>query len=183
MAAKKLARDHFSFYCWILCVVAVLSLSGFVSWICLTPRNPTFGLFLHPGNASSPKSSMIIDLEVTNPNKRMGVYYNEIMLEILGGGNFSIRRNSNPGFYQGFGNVTTLPIHVHDSGELWQGTMDLVIKVETDVWFRIMKWKTKTHHIEYKERFNSSKISGVNEAFSGVKNVDLQNATRNGAGN
>ncbi|KAL0442891.1 UNVERIFIED_CONTAM: hypothetical protein Slati_2011800 [Sesamum latifolium] len=192
MARRKLDRDQLGMYCWFFSVVTVLSLAGVVSWLSLTPKNPGFRISdlrfpdfknhsIHL-NVSVPNNSIIFDLEISNPNKRMGIYYSGINLALYRGGGV-VGTNSIPAFYQGYRNRTLFQILIHASQEFWQATnvgkVDFVVRVETAVKFRIIKWKTKLHQISYEEQFRDVNIS-LNRTVSGGNYAEakLQNASK-----
>ncbi|KAI3456409.1 hypothetical protein Pfo_013072 [Paulownia fortunei] len=188
MVRRKLDKSRLGIYCWFFCVVTVLSLAGVVAWLSLTPKNPYFRISdaRFPAidsnnhsthrNLSVPNDSLIFDLEIFNPNKRMGIYYSGISLELYSGGGV-VGTNSTPAFYQGHKNTTLLQILIHASQEFWQamngGNIDFTIRVETAVMFRIIKWKTKLHQIAYEEEF-----SNFNGTVSGGNYAELQNASK-----
>ncbi|KAK4398987.1 UNVERIFIED_CONTAM: hypothetical protein Sradi_6006300 [Sesamum radiatum] len=180
MARRKLDRDQLGMYCWFFSVVTVLSLAGVVSWLSLTPKNPGFRISdarfpdsknhsVHL-NGSVPNDSIIFDLEISNPNKRMGIYYSGINLALYRAAGGVVGTNSIPAFYQGYRNTTLFQILIHASQEFWQATnvgkIDFKVRVETAVKFRIIKWKTKLHQISYEQQFINVNIS-LNRTVSG----------------
>ncbi|KAL2244891.1 NDR1/HIN1-like protein 2 [Sesamum indicum] len=192
MALRKLDRDQLGMYCWFFSVVTVLSMAGVVSWLSLTPKNPGFRVSdarfpdsrnhsMHL-NVSVPNNSIIFDLEISNPNKRMGIYYSGINLALFSGGGV-VGTNSIPAFYQGYRNTTLFQILIHASQQFWQATnagkVDFMVRVETAVKFRIIKWKTKLHQISYEEQFRDVNIS-LNRTVSGGNYAEakLQNASK-----
>ncbi|KAL6573889.1 hypothetical protein OROHE_001431 [Orobanche hederae] len=184
MVAKKITKSQLGMYFWFFCVVTVLCLAGVVVWLSLNPKNPNIrisNLHFPPARDSKNQSShrnasvsvqnesIIIDLEIFNPNKRMGIYYSVISLELYRSGGV-VGTNSIPAFYQGYKNTMMLRIPIHAGREFWQGVngMDFTVRVETDVKFRIIKWKTKLHRIVYEEQFRKVKIN-TNGTVSGGK--------------
>ncbi|PIN03120.1 hypothetical protein CDL12_24362 [Handroanthus impetiginosus] len=171
----------------------VLSLSAVVVWLSLTPKNPSFRVLgshipsldsrnhsTH-GNVSLPNDSLVFDLEIFNPNKRMGIYYSDIKFGVYRAGDGVVGTNSTPGFYQEHKSTTLLKIAIHGSREFLEakkgGNTDFIIKVETSVMFRIIKWKTKEHHIAYEEQFNDVKMS-LNGTVSAGNYAELQNTSK-----
>ncbi|KAK6124044.1 hypothetical protein DH2020_042213 [Rehmannia glutinosa] len=141
MVTRKCDKTQLSIYCWFISVVTVLCLAGVVAWLSLTPKNPYFRIsdaHFPPldsknqsthRNVSVPNNSVVFDLEIFNPNKRMGIYYSVISLELYSGGRV-VGTNSN-----------------------------FAVRVETAVKFRIIKWKTKLRQIAHEEQFNNVKIN------------------------
>ncbi|KAL3643343.1 hypothetical protein CASFOL_014158 [Castilleja foliolosa] len=156
MVTSKTARYNLAICCWLFCVFIVIGLAGIVAWLSLTPQNPN--LRISRTNFPVQNSSMIFDLEVFNPNKRMGIYYSVINLELHTDGDV-VGMNSIPGFYQGYKNNTTLKLVINAGRKFWQGgDVDFMVRVKTDVKFRIIRWMTKAHRVIYEERFRNVKI-------------------------
>ncbi|KAK6149801.1 hypothetical protein DH2020_017326 [Rehmannia glutinosa] len=194
MVTRKCDKTRLSIYCWFICVVTVLCLAGVVAWLSLTPKNPYFRISdahfppLDSKNQSTNRNvsvsvlnnSVIFDLEIFNPNKRMGIYYGVISLELYSGGRV-VGTNSTLGFYQRYKNTRVLQIMIRVSREFWQGinggNVDFMVRVETSVKFRIIKWKTKLRQIAYEEQFNNVKIN-LNGTVSGGNYAELQNASK-----
>ncbi|KAL8468871.1 hypothetical protein ACS0TY_031906 [Phlomoides rotata] len=192
MSRHNLDRDRLDIYFWFFCLFTVLSLAGVVSWLSLTPRNPHFRLSGSQftildsknhsvrGNISVPNNPLILNLEVFNPNKRMGIYYSDISIELYTGGAL-VGANTTPAFNQGYKNTTVLQILIQPREEFWQvmngGNVDFLMRVETAVRFRIMKWKTKVHQISYEEQFSKGK-SDLNGSVSGRNYTEMQNASK-----
>lgn len=191
MVRRKIDRNQLGIYYWFFCVATVLSLAGVVSWLSLTPKNPVFRIsdahlpaldfsknHSAHSNASVPNKSLFFDLEIFNPNTRMGIYYSGISLEFYSNGG-AIGRNSTPAFYQGYNNTTLLHIVIHSDQEFRQtangGNQDF-IRVTTTVVFRIIKWKTKLRQIAYEEQLSKEKIN-LNGTVLGGEYTGQQNAS------
>ncbi|KAG8385698.1 hypothetical protein BUALT_Bualt03G0072200 [Buddleja alternifolia] len=193
MVHRRLDKARFDISCWFFCVITVLSLAGVVAWLSLTPKNPCFRIsdihfpvlnsknYTTHSNVSVPNNSLMFNLQVSNPNKRMGIYYSGISLSLYGGGGIA-GANSTPGFYQQHKNTTVFAIMVRATQGFWQGMnggdMDFAVRVETAVRFRIIKWNTKLRHIEHEEIFNNVRISSLNGTVSSGDYAELQNASK-----
>lgn len=187
-----MARHNLDIYFWFFCLFSVLSLAGVVSWLSLTPRNPhirlsgaQFGIIDAKNhsvrrNVSVPNNPLVLNLEIFNPNKRMGIYYSDMRFELYSGGAL-VGTNATPAFYQGYKNTTRLQILIQPRQVFWQvmngGIVDFLIKVETAVRFRIIKWKTKGHQISYEEHFSKVKTD-LNGSVSARKYTEMQNSSK-----
>ncbi|KAL7130218.1 hypothetical protein ABFS83_13G119600 [Erythranthe nasuta] len=194
MVCRKIDKNQLDFFCWFFCVVTILSLAGFVAWLSLIPRSPIFKIsdahFPSPdsqnhstrSNISVPNRPLIFNLEIFNPNKRMGIYYSGINMELYSGGDGGgvVGRNSTPGFYQGHKNTTLLQIVIQANQEIWPrgsgGNLDFV-RFKTGVVFRIIKWKTKLRQIACDEQFSIEKVNN-NGTVLGGNYAEQQNASR-----
>ncbi|CAA0835939.1 Unknown protein [Striga hermonthica] len=195
MATKKNGKSEQGLYFWFFCVFTVLSLAGVVAWLSLTPKNPKFGISVvrlhvhdhdnrsshHNATVRVPNSSVTFEVRIFNPNKRMGIYYDDISLELYGKSRAFMGRNSTPGFYQGYKNCTVYEIMVRSGREFWRGSdnggdVEFVVRIETNVRFKIIKWKTETRRVVHEEQFDKAS-TGFNGTFPGRKYAELQNAT------
>lgn len=192
MVRSNLDRARLDIYFWFFCLFSVLCLAGVVSWLSLTPRKPHFRLsgaqfaildsknHSVRSNVSVPNNPLIFNLEIFNPNKRMGIYYSDISIELYTGGAL-VGTNTTPAFYQGYKNTTILQIPIQPRQEFWQvmnsGNVDLLMRAKTAVRFRIIKWKTKEQQISYEEQFSKGK-SDVNGSISGRNYTEMQNASK-----
>ncbi|KAL3850840.1 hypothetical protein ACJIZ3_012722 [Penstemon smallii] len=192
MGRRRRFDEDLGIYCWFFCVVTILSLLGVVAWLSLIPRNPRFRISnvnfpsLNPGNISTTRNvsvqnnSLLFGLEIYNPNERMGIYYNSISLHLYRAGGV-IGTNSTPGFYQGYKDTTLVKLLIRNNQEFWQerrgGGVEFTVRVETEVRFRIIKWKTKMRRIEYEASFSNVKF-GLNGTVSGGNYTELHNASK-----
>ncbi|KAK3035095.1 hypothetical protein RJ639_032597 [Escallonia herrerae] len=126
MIRRRLSESRFAL-CWsFFQVLTVLSLVSVVIWQSLIPKCPTFTITdLHVPALGSQNStlehdevirntSVIINLEISKPNKRMGIYYDDIYVTFyydrLLEGNGSI-----PAFSQGRKRITSRKVLVRNS--------------------------------------------------------------------
>ncbi|KAL3643341.1 hypothetical protein CASFOL_014156 [Castilleja foliolosa] len=125
---------------------------GIFGWLNVRPNNPDF-IISSPNFPVQNNSAMIFDLEVSNPNLWTGVYYSVINLELLGTDGDVVGTNITPGFHQGYKNVT-LKIVINTGQEFWQaGDVDFMVRIKTDVKFRVIGWTRKAHRVIYQQRF------------------------------
>ncbi|OIT32515.1 hypothetical protein A4A49_27083 [Nicotiana attenuata] len=181
---KKSKRYNIDLYCWFFQVAAVLSLISLVMWLCLIPRNPIFTLVdfsfldLNVKNSSlhGDNNSVILNLEIFNPNKGMSIYYNDINFTLNYNG-LVVGRSSTQGIYQGHKNITRKEVQMYNVDELfWRGigngSIDFVVRLETKVKFKIFKRRTKLREINYVAYISNMTISS-NGTISGEKFVKL----------
>ncbi|KAL3643342.1 hypothetical protein CASFOL_014157 [Castilleja foliolosa] len=127
-------------------------------FICLIPHNPRFRI----SNANFPvqNNSMIFDLEFSNPNVAT-VYFSVINLELVGIDGDVVGTNFTPGFIQGCKDKT-LKIVINAVQIFWQGgDVDFMVRVKTDVKFRVIRWTSKVHRVIYEERFRYVNIKNI----------------------
>ncbi|XP_075091883.1 protein NDR1-like [Nicotiana tabacum] len=162
MNHRRISKPYdFDLYCWFFQVAAVLSLISLVMWLCLIPRNPIFTLVdfsfldLNVKNSSllGDNNSVILNLEIFNPNKGMSIYYNDINFTLNYNG-LVVGRSSTQGIYQGHKNIARKEVQMYNVDELfWQGigngSIDFVVRFETKVKLKIFKWRTKLRQINY----------------------------------
>lgn len=172
-----------SIYVWILQVVTVLVLSSVVMWLCLTPKSPiyiithAYVLDFDGGNSTShhpQNTSILLNFEFLNPNKRMGIYYKDICITLYCS-DAVIGSNSLPGFYQGYRKSTASEVLVSADRQFWKGirhgtTTRLKVCLESFVEYKIFRSKTKQHRL-----FNEAYllISSNGRMMSGEKNIKL----------
>ncbi|KZV55185.1 hypothetical protein F511_12772 [Dorcoceras hygrometricum] len=167
MVFRILDNDRFRLYCWLHCVVTVLCVACLLSWLSLTPRNPRFQISFESSSMNqSTDKHLLFNLRISNPNKRMGIFYSGITLNLYEGCCRVIGTNSTPPFYQGYKNTTSLDILIHATTQQGSsdGNIDHIVGVHTDVRFRIMRWKTKLRQIEYKSVFRMAPEYEAGEA-------------------
>ena len=182
-------------YIWLLQVVIVLISSSVVVWLVLIPKSPiyiitnvhipalhgrnsTSHVHLSTSNGMNSTSHLIgnisihLNLEFSNPNKKMGIYYNYIYITLYYS-DAHIGSKSLPGFYQGYKNTTTYEVIVNADKQFLKGITDettgLRVCLESAVKYKIFKSKTKGHQI-YSEAYVPV---GSNGRMLGDKNIKL----------
>lgn len=146
-------------YLWFLQVLTVWGVTAKVIWLSLTPKTPIsmitgvsgWNFTLRTHNLSS--SSFTLDIEISNPNKRMGVYFNYINVSLIHSG-ATIGNKSLPGFYQGFKRTSSCKVVVNVSDQRFLGgviagtggSTELKVGLEAAIQYEIFSWRTK-HHV------------------------------------
>lgn len=160
MKLTNTSKTNFPIYCWFIQFVIVLSLTSLVIWQSLIPKSPILAIrdiliLTSLGQNSTLQhesllcnTSLIFNLEITNPNKGIGIYYDNINM-ILFRSNLVVGTKSMPAFYQGHKKVTSLEVLVnadqkHCKG-IPSGNIDLRVAAKTAIVYeyRIFRWKTK----------------------------------------
>lgn len=154
-----------STFLWLLQVVIVSIFTALLIRYSLTPKAPIFiitnanaselnskDFTLHHNGSSIRSTSYIINIEISNPNKRMGIYFNEIHLSIHHGGS-PLDQTTLPGFYQGFKKTTLHEVEFHTDHQqvargLFTGAETLLFNLETAIKYKIFRSKTKHHKID-----------------------------------
>jgi hypothetical protein len=92
--------------------------SSMVIWLLLTPKSPIYVITdtyiptLNGRNSSTSlhharnTSSILLNLQFSNPNKKMGIYYNNINVTLYYKDAVIASNHSLWGFYQGYNNTT-----------------------------------------------------------------------------
>ncbi|KAB8784159.1 hypothetical protein FH972_026687 [Carpinus fangiana] len=171
---------------WILQVVIVNGFSSVVIWLLLTPKSPIYVItdvyiptldgrnstFHHAGNIS-----VLLNLQFSNPNKKMGIFYNNINITLYYRHAVIGSHHSLPAFYQGFKNTTVYQVLVtahhrhlrrHRKG-VKHATTGLRVCLENVVKYKILGHTTKHHQI-YKEAYVPV---GSDGRISGEKKIKL----------
>lgn len=184
MNNRRIFKDSFDLYCWFFQVVAVLCLTSVVMWLCLVPKNPIFTIVdfsflvfniknssLHSGN-----NSVLLNVEIFNPNKGISIYYNDINFALNYNG-LVVGNYSTKGIYQGHKNITRKEVKMYIVDELfWQEigsrSINFVLVLETIVKFKIFEWRTKQRGLKYVAYMSNVTMSN-NGTISSEKLVKL----------
>ncbi|XP_059436968.1 protein NDR1-like [Corylus avellana] len=167
---------------WFLQVVVVIGFSSAAILLCLTPRSPIYTITdayipaldgrnstsLHAGN-----TSILLNLEFSNPNKKMGIFYNNINITLYYR-HAVIGSQTLPAFYQGYKKATIYEVPVNADKRLWKGvtnsTTGLRVCLENVVKYKILGHTTKHHRM-----YNQAHVPvGSDGRISGEKNIKLQ---------
>lgn len=161
MNHRRTSKHSFDLYCWFFQVLAILCLISVVIWLCLVPKNPIFTivdfsfLVLNIKNSSlhSGNNSVLLNLEIFNPNKGMSIYYNDINLALNYSG-LVVGKYSTKGIYQGRKNITRKEVQMYIVDELFwleigRRSINFVVGLETTVKFKIFAWRTKQRGLKY----------------------------------
>ncbi|KAF8410685.1 hypothetical protein HHK36_003218 [Tetracentron sinense] len=170
-----------SFYQWLLQVLVLIGLLSFFLWLGLRPKHPTytianFNIPLNDRNTTSPtdevsrNTTTSFDLEISNPNKDAGIYYDNIIVTLFFG-DASVGETTIPSFYQGKHKTHTIPESLNADGRIWNaalrailnGTTEVKVGVVTRIRYRMSSWKSKRHRMDMQGNVpvgSDGKISG-----------------------
>ncbi|XAR53755.1 hypothetical protein NMG60_11022429 [Bertholletia excelsa] len=154
---KEFSKTNFPIYCWFFQVVLVLGMASVVIWPSLVPKSPLFTIVsiqfpVTDGGYSTvhyeiiQNTSLIFLLQISNPNKGISIYYNNINLALYQD-KATLGTNTVPGFYQGH-KKSVIYNTPFDNGDQFQrgidsGIDDLRLCLDTTVRYKIFWWKTK----------------------------------------
>ncbi|XP_043689430.1 protein NDR1-like [Telopea speciosissima] len=145
----------------------VLSISICVIWASLRPKTPIYTIvnFYVPAldvkNITSPvatkNQSLFIDMEISNPNKGIGIYYNQMSLTFYYG-EAIVGLSSIASFYQGHNKTTRREVRVTGDQKLWKwasrpilnGTVDLTVGLVSPIRYKTFQFKSMPHLMELK---------------------------------
>jgi hypothetical protein len=103
-------------FCFFVTILALFGITILVMWLVLRPHVPSYSLqniefhsfnLTEQQNAYSLNSDILYTLEARNPNKRIGIQYDEIDIHTFYAGD-ELGQSSIPAFYQGHRNTTIL---------------------------------------------------------------------------
>ncbi|KAK9267891.1 hypothetical protein L1049_010328 [Liquidambar formosana] len=172
--------DSKNFYVWLLQVFALLGLLAFLLWLTLRPKNPTYTIvdFSAPtsnqsNNTSSENGAISYVLEIQNPNKDSGIYYNDILLTFYYGQD-SVGEKTIPSFYQGKHKTRQLSDHFDANARVWKAlrstilnaTAELKVGLVTKIRYKMWGRKSKRHGMNLQGQIrigSDGKISGKNK--------------------
>ncbi|OVA11156.1 Late embryogenesis abundant protein [Macleaya cordata] len=164
MLPKRVSDSRFGFYVWLLQVMIVIGLTSVVIWLCLHPKTPNYTVvgFYVPGldgqNSAGNvhrNTTLILKLRISNPNKGMGIYYDDNNVALYYG-NDNIGVSSILGFYQGHKKTTQREVSVNGVEQFWRavfrvvsnGTVDLRVSLVSGFRYKIFWWKTRHHRLD-----------------------------------
>ncbi|XP_008799698.2 NDR1/HIN1-like protein 10 [Phoenix dactylifera] len=156
---RRLLAVAIAFFLLIGLVILIL-------WLVLRPRLPVFAVSsasVSAFNLSAPQQLLSSDfdlaLSVSNPNHKMGIYYDRLVAAVLYGSD-TIAETNLPPFYQGKGNATTIRARLVAAAEYvdadvakgitadrgrGDGTVNFYVRVLALVRFRARAWRTRWH--------------------------------------
>ncbi|KAF5729010.1 protein NDR1-like [Tripterygium wilfordii] len=159
MPSKSLVSVCF----WLLKVVVLLCMVFVVIWLSLRPKIPVFKVT----NAYAPaldglnstfyrskvskNNSISLQFEISNPNKRIGIYYGDIYITLYSGHSV-ISSKPLPGFYQGYKISTVASVFADADQKTWRGVkekhINLTVRLQTAVQYKILRSKSKHHFMD-----------------------------------
>ncbi|XP_021642127.1 NDR1/HIN1-like protein 2 [Hevea brasiliensis] len=192
MALHKDTKAQLSVYLWFLQVFVVLASISYLIWICLTPKYPIYTItsvnipLSHGSNSTlhhqrvAPNTSIILLLQISNPNQGLGIYCDDIHLA-LHYNDSVIGNKSLQGFYEGYGENISLRVPVNPSHKFWfwRGTTSSInvrvsLKNRIKFKYKIFRTVTKHHQIDVE----ASLPIGLNGKILGNLNINLQNSVK-----
>ncbi|XP_019056088.1 PREDICTED: protein NDR1-like [Nelumbo nucifera] len=188
MLPRKIYQDYRVGFCfWILQVIIVLSLASVVVWLSLRPKCPTYTIVdayipaldvksatSHENSETSRNNSLFFSLEIRNPNKGIGIYYDEINLSVYYG-DAVIGLSSVFSFYQGHRKTARREVRLNADLQFLrdvsravssQGSVDLRVGLAAAIRFKIFSSKTKHQNMELQANLqvgSDGKLVGENK--------------------
>ncbi|XWS18236.1 hypothetical protein CRYUN_Cryun32bG0026000 [Craigia yunnanensis] len=101
-------------------------------------------------NSTNQNISIILKIEISNPNKRIGIYHDDIKVALYYNGSF-IGNNSVAGFHQGYRKTTFCKVKVNANQHSWTGIMGrrVYLRVCLKTGYRyvndIVRYRTNRH--------------------------------------
>eukprot|EP01018_Ginkgo_biloba_P020628 Gb_26591 [translate_table: standard] len=192
--SHKLPRRRHSYSCCccllkllleiVVTLVVVLGIAALVFWLVVRPTKPKFYVetasFSQFYITAQGRLNANIDLTVTarNPNKKMGIYYDTVQARAYYEGE-RISWTPLPSFYQGHKNTTLLrptltarslylPTAVSDrlSEDKSNGLVDINIRLNSRVRFKLGKLKTKRHSVKVNCHISLPLYNSTTTAFA-----------------
>lgn len=146
----------------IVTLAVIAGIAILITWLVLRPQRPKFhveNVTVSQLSVSNSKlnTTMQFNISARNPNKKIGIYYDEIGARAIYRGQ-KIGWNQLPTFYQGHKNTTMLTyplsadslfldtdISNHLLGDKAVGSMDMTVSLVAWVRFKVGSWKTRHH--------------------------------------
>ncbi|XP_015883649.3 NDR1/HIN1-like protein 3 [Ziziphus jujuba] len=144
-------------YFWFLQVLILWGALAAIILLSITPNSPIYTITDVRGNFSLlnqtsfiRNNSLIFNIEISNPNNRIGVYFDYIHMTLNHNGSTVGNEQHVPGFYQGFKWTTPCKVAVKADQKFLKwvaggGTTELRVGLKTVVRYEIFGWKTKHH--------------------------------------
>lgn len=148
----------------IVTLAVIAGIAFLITWLVLRPQRPKF----HVENVtvsqlsvanSKLNTTMQFSISARNPNKKIGIYYDEIGARAIYRGQ-RIGWNQLPTFYQGHRNtsILTFPLSAdsqfletdisnHLLGDKATGSMDMTVSLVSWVRFKVGSWRTRHHAV------------------------------------
>ncbi|KAI6703994.1 hypothetical protein NL676_013130 [Syzygium grande] len=181
--------DARSFYVWLLQIFSLLAILAFCIWLSLRPSHPSFTVVNlsvpTSNNIQNGSTSLTYELDIQNPNKDSGVYYDDILMSFFFRKD-AIANDVITSFFQGKDN--TLRVR-HDAVakdmRIWSdvgravtnATAKLKVSLATRVRYKTWGKKSKHHGLNFEGVVplgSDGKISGKKKK----KKIKLHHASR-----
>ncbi|XVE87847.1 hypothetical protein DITRI_Ditri19aG0021000 [Diplodiscus trichospermus] len=174
-----------SFYLWLLQVVGLLGLLALCLWLDMRPKSPNYTILnfsvpvVNDSNASD-HGIIHYELNIENPNKDSGIYYDDIFL-IFYHGHDTVGKYTIPSFCQGKNKNLQVLDHVDVEASLWRtlrnailnATAELRVDLSTNIKYKTLGIKSKRHGIH---REGKVPIGKDGKIANKKKKVKLQRA-------
>ncbi|GLT48439.1 hypothetical protein SLA2020_220650 [Shorea laevis] len=164
----SLSQQRYSFLLWLIQVLFMWCCITVVIWLSLNPKHPVFkvaDVYVHPAADHVCNSTLtqvhevtqnrtppviILNLKISNPNKRIGYIYDGIYVGLYYEDRMIIGTSSLPAFYQGHRNSTIgreVQVNIEEQylGGLLGKTFDMRVYLKTKLRYKIFGFKTKHH--------------------------------------
>jgi len=150
------------FFAIIITLAVIAGIAILITWLALRPQRPKFhveDVTVSKLNVTNNElnATMKFNISARNPNKKIGIYYDEIAARTMYRGQ-KIGWNRLPGFYQGHKNTTVLiyplsgdslfldpRVSSHLLGDRASGIVDMTVRVDAWVRFKVGSWTTRHH--------------------------------------
>ncbi|XAR53741.1 hypothetical protein NMG60_11022408 [Bertholletia excelsa] len=155
---KEISKTNFPFYCWFFQVILVLGMASVVIWLSLFPVTDSGNSTLHEEIIQN--SCIIFLLQISNPNKGISIYYNDINLTLYQD-NATLGTNTVPGFCQGHKKNVICNVPFEDGDQFQRGIDSgidyLRLCLDPTGRYKILWWKTRHRlmGLEASVRFDS----------------------------
>ncbi|XP_039020141.1 protein NDR1-like [Hibiscus syriacus] len=172
---------------WLLQIIGLVGLLALCLWLVLRPRSPNYTImnFSVPSvNDSSASNHGIIqyELDIDNPNKNSGIYYDDIFL-IFYHGVDTVGNNTVPSFYQRKDRNFRVLKHVDVDTPLWRAlrsailnaTAELRVDLSTNIRYKTWGIKSKHHGLH---REGNIPIGKDGKISNKKKKVKLRHASK-----
>lgn len=189
MRLREETKSKISVLLWLCQVVIVWVLISVLIWLCLKPISPVYMITnayvpaLNQHNSTEPiRNNSVVNLnfELSNPNERIGIYYNDIIITLYYKDTV-IGTNSLAGFYQGYKKATSYGVLVNATDDhqlLRRGvltgnttTVEMIrVCLKTAVRYKIFLSTTKHHRMN----FEACICIGSDGRISGQREIKLQ---------
>ncbi|XP_058071383.1 protein NDR1-like [Magnolia sinica] len=156
-----------SFYLWLAQVLFLIGLIALLLWVSLRPKHPTYTIIdlsvpaLNGRNTTLPvdngsmNTTVDFFLEIANPNKESGIYYNDINVTIYFEDE-NVGATTISSFYQGYDKSIQRQESVYTNRRFSKAvyravsdrTMDLKVGVATKVRYKTWGLKSKHHGMD-----------------------------------
>ncbi|XP_022714602.1 NDR1/HIN1-like protein 2 [Durio zibethinus] len=122
-------------------------------WNSTVNHSGKYSTFHRRSNSSHQNISIILEIEISNPNKKIGIYHDDIKVALHHNDSF-IGNNSIAGFHQGYSKTTFCEVKVNADQQSWEGIMDrrvnlkICLKSGVQYVYDIFRYRTNRHQLD-----------------------------------